>query len=694
MTNPSFMNDNSAELPRALDALIKQEHWVIWRWGVRNGKKTKVPYQPANPKRMASSTDPSTWSTYEVAVAAARETKADGIGFCLLDSDIGAFDLDDCRDKETGVVATWAQELVARTGSYAEVTVSGTGLRIIGRASGEKIHRKQKVPGANGATLETYRKAERYIVITGDMLEGIEAGLADLDAVMDEVVTELDAEEKQSKKTKTKTDAANVDELRDIIKNGCGDRFDGDRSRAVWHVVNEMLRRGHLPDKFAAVLLDDDNGISEHVHDQSEPGDYARKQVAKAIKDIDFVRDAKEKPIATNQDNIRVALLKLGVTVRHDRFADRVLLDGLSGFGPVLDDAALNHLWLIFDKLFHFRPTINLTGIVISDAALLNGFHPVVDYLDGLTWDGIKRLDEWLITYAGAADTKYTRAVSALMMIAAVRRVRKPGCKFDEMVVLEQPEQRTLKSTALSILAVRDDWFSDDLPLNVEGKRVIEMIRGRWIIEASELSGLKKADVEHLKAFLSRTIDRARMSYGRLPIEALRQCIIVGTTNQLVYLRDTSGNRRFWPVTVKAFKIDELRLVRDQLWAEAAAREAQGESIRLAEELRPAAASEQQQRLADDPFVAILAAHLGGKQGKIKAIDVWTILDLRGAQLNQDIYKRTSEAMKKIGWKRPNKAGIAKFDGKPMAAYTRGNGRQVITANRDDGRLIVDDGMM
>src|SRR5262249_57969447 len=96
----------------------------------------------------------------------------------------------------------------------------------------------------------------------------------------------------------------------------------------------------------------------------------------------------------------------------------------------------------------------------------------------------------------------YTRAVSALALIAAVRRVRQPCCKFDEMMILEQPTQGTEKSSALAVLAVREEWFTDDLPLNVEGKRVIEALRGKWIVEAAELSGMKKADIAHLNALL------------------------------------------------------------------------------------------------------------------------------------------------------------------------------------------------
>lgn len=678
-------NKNTGEskaLPNALKPLTELKCWVVWKWETVNDKRTKVPYQTAHPNKKASIKRTANWSSYTEAVAAVADpaNKLDGIGFTLLNSEVGAFDLDDCRDPATGDIEAWASDLVARSGSYAEITISGTGLRIIGYASGAEIHRKQPVD--DGGTLETYRSAVRFIVITGNVLQ--DAALADLNALMEAEVAKLDAGKREQSST------SNVDELDDVIRNGGGERWEGDRSRAVWFVVNELLRRGYYANAIVAVLLDRDNKISDHIYDQAKPSRYAANQVNKALQAIGFLTNDSGKPIAHRADNIRVALLKLGVTVRHDKFAERILLDGLTGFGPVLDDAAVNHLWLTFAQRFHFTPNRELTQIVISDTALLNSFHPVVDYLAGLKWDGVKRLDKWLVTYAGAEDTKYTRAVGALTLIAAVRRVRKPGCKFDEMLVLEQPAQGTDKSSALKVLAVSEDWFSDDLPLNVEGKRVIEAIRGRWIVEAAELSGMKKADVEHLKATLSRQVDRARMAWGRLPIEAPRQSIIIGTTNKLQYLRDTSGNRRFWPVLIVVFKIAELRRDRDQLWAEAAAREAKGESIRLARELWPAAASEQQQRLSDDPFVDVLARHLGDKEGKIRAVDVWTILDLRGGQLTQENYQRAAEAMRRIGWKRPNKAGIAKFHGKVMAAYVRGNNKQILTAYRDHERLIVE----
>jgi predicted P-loop ATPase len=317
--------------------------------------------------------------------------------------------------------------------------------------------------------------------------------------------------------------------------------------------------------------------------------------------------------------------------------------------------------------------------------------------LSALKWDGVRRLDTWLTTYAGAKDDNYVRAVGALTLIAAVRRVRQPGCKFDEMLVLES-EQGTNKSTALAVLAVHEEWFADDLPLGIEGKRVIEMLRGRWIVEAAELSGMKKVDVEHLKALLSRRTDRARLAWGRLPIEAPRQCIVIGSTNKSEYLRDTTGNRRFWPVLIEVFDLVALRRDRDQLWAEAVMREAAGESIRLAEELWPTATHEQKQRLADDPYVALLADHLGNVEGKIKAVDVWTILDLHGASLTQDSFARAAEAMRRIGWVRPNSAGTARFrGGSPQAAYVRGpreKRRFIVSASRIPGMglmVIVED---
>jgi hypothetical protein len=369
-----------------------------------------------------------------------------------------------------------------------------------------------------------------------------------------------------------------------------------------------------------------------------------------------------------SQGNIRKAMEILGVGVRYDRFNNVALIDGLDGH-TVFDDPASAKLWLLIDERFGFLPVQNFFDTVVAEAARRCAFHPVLDYLDSLTWDGVPRLDRWLVDYGGAATTEYACTVGAITLVAAVRRVRKPGCKFDEMLILENPQQGTDKSTTLKVLAVRESWFSDDLPLSADAKRVIEQTSGKWIIEASELSGMRRGAIEHVKAMLSRTTDHARLSYGRHPTERARQFIVVGTTNAARYLRDTTGNRRFWPVRVARFDLAALARDRDQLWAEAAAREASaGASIRLEERLWAAAGQEQDERLIDDPWLDVLSATIGSLNGKIVNADAWTIVGLSTDRRNQDHNERLGSVMKLLNFERKN----LRIEGEKAWCYVRG----------------------
>ena len=365
-----------------------------------------------------------------------------------------------------------------------------------------------------------------------------------------------------------------------------------------------------------------------------------------------------------------MALRHLGVKLRHDKMAVRATIEGLDGFGPALDDDAMTRLWLAIDEQFKFRPTVDFFERVLSDHARQNVFHPVIDYLDGLMWDGVARIDKWLTTYGGAEETVNTRAVGALFLMAAVRRVKKPGVKFDEMLVLESKQGKD-KSTALKVLAVRDDWFTDDLPLNAEGKRVIEALSGKWIVEAGELNGMKKGSAAHLKGFLSRTHDKGRLSYDRREREVPRQCVIFGTTNDSRYLHDTTGNRRFWPVAVGVFEIDALRRDRDQLWAEAAAREAEGASIRLDKALWAAAGEAQDARRVEDPFFERLHSILGETlEGKLRAEFAWRIVGKASGMRTQADNERLGAAMRRLGFDYKQQ----RFGGDPEWCYVRGDG--------------------
>jgi hypothetical protein len=271
-------------LPSALASLIGRPNWVLWRWEKAGDKFTKVPYQPNG--RKARNNDPKTWNSYDVVLKAVA--KFDGIGFCLFGSDIAAFDIDHCRNSITGEIDSWAADLVEKVGSYTEITVSGTGLRIIGFGNRPKLHRK--LPVTNGVTLEAYRGAERYIVITGNPLSGANGiGITNIDEHLDTTVIELEAKKAQS--TTTQQDAhekraegsahpEGVDKLEWTIRH-C-DAPVTKRSEPVWWVVCEMLRRGYMDSAIVSTLLDHANRISEHVYAQSQPRKYAERQVRKA----------------------------------------------------------------------------------------------------------------------------------------------------------------------------------------------------------------------------------------------------------------------------------------------------------------------------------------------------------------------------------------------------------------------------
>ena len=412
----------------------------------------------------------------------------------------------------------------------------------------------------------------------------------------------------------------------------------------------------------------------------------APKLKVKAEAEAEFIRDHRGAILANEQVNVRVALKKLGIGVRFNEFTGQYHLTGCEGFGPLLEDAAMDRIWLKIDETFAFRPSMGFFQTVTTDLARRSTFHPVKDYFASLKWDGKPRLDAWLTVYAKADLTEYTSRVGAIVLIAAIRRIKQPGCKFDELLVLESETQGTEKSSSIAALAVNPDWFEDHLPLNADPKLVIEQTRGKWIIEASDLAGHRKAELEQLKAMLSRQHDHARLAYGRLPVDVPRQWVAIGTTNSTKYLSDPTGNRRFWPVRIRKLDVEHVKRDRDQLWAEAVVREAAGESIRLERHLWPVAEIEQEKRVNEDPWLETLeelGLHtLDGK--KITTTHLWELLDVKGAQCTQANALRLRTVMLKLGWRRPNDQGRLDADGKKVTGYVIGESPwELVCQHRD-----------
>jgi predicted P-loop ATPase len=253
-----------------------------------------------------------------------------------------------------------------------------------------------------------------------------------------------------------------------------------------------------------------------------------------------------------------------------------------------------------------------LVHSVVHLEASRHPVHPLRRYLGGLAWDGQPRLSRFLFDCCDAviasddleerpAAETYIEAISRGFFISAVARAFKPGCQVDTMLIIEGA-QGAMKSRLLRTLAVRDEWFTDSLPHNLESKDARAHLAGAWLVEMSEVAQFRRAEVETVKAFLSCRVDRYRPAYGRCDVQVPRSCIFVGSTNAETYLHDPTGNRRFWPVRVRTVRVEKARGMVDQLWGEATAAFHAGEQWWLDVDLEMRATVEQAARVTRDPW--------------------------------------------------------------------------------------------
>jgi hypothetical protein len=406
-----------------------------------------------------------------------------------------------------------------------------------------------------------------------------------------------------------------------------------------------------------------------------------------SLKPLPFeTKDTKRKGagIVPSLLNTIKAVSDLGVSCRYDVFHDKLIV----GAHDLSLDNIADVCLMVRTKIaqhFAFEPSQDTIEAAVRRLCLEHRFDPVVDYLDSLKWDGINRLDTMMPVYFKTENEPLNCAIGRKMMIAAVRRAKKPGCKFDYIVVMDISEQGKKKSTAIEVLAGSEN-FSDMGILDANEKTQMELIQGVWLYEIGELSGMGRADVNRVKMFASRKVDRARPAYGKVRVDRPRRCIFIGSTNDDEYLKDTTGNRRIWPITPGDIDVEALTRDRNQLWAEAVTIEATGEELPIPEKLWPDMAARQASRLTSHPWedrlqglthkVTMLVstssspdigagkyATLLNADGKeeLRASSDWILTDqlqIPPDRLNEGQANTLKAVMRKLGWTGPSKMRI------------------------------------
>ncbi len=370
--------------------------------------------------------------------------------------------------------------------------------------------------------------------------------------------------------------------------------------------IDMELKREQLPE----IMKMFDDGF-----DYSVPNAEAEKK--KAIEWLSRLElHPKTRKILSTIDNIYLIVThdpRLKDTYFYDEFKNRAMVekdlpwaifkDRTTNQWTDNDDAGLR--WILEKEYKIDQPSKVRDGI---DLALQEKKrHPVREYLQGLVWDGIPRVENLLIDFLGAEDTAYTRATTKKSLIGAVERIMNPGCKFDYVLVLVGP-QGCGKSTLLSKLGMQ--WFSDSL-YTMTGKDAYELLDGNWIIELAEMAATKKAEIVQFKHFITKEEDTYRAAYARRTQTHPRQCAFFGTTNEYDFIKDLTGSRRVWPIMVTAERgYNRPKLTQDivdMLWAESVAYFKNGETNYLPKELEAMAVEAQKNHTEEN-----------GKQGIVE----------------------------------------------------------------------------
>lgn len=346
--------------------------------------------------------------------------------------------------------------------------------------------------------------------------------------------------------------------------------------------------------------------------------------------------------------------------LEYDAFADRIRwarpAPPLAGFAlPTIGDDLQDHHdvyvshWLA--RTHGLTVSTRATHDALVVAARTTIVHPLRAYLDGLRHDGTPRLARWLHTYLGAADDTYTSAVGTWWMIAGVARAYRAGCQADHVLILEGGQGEG-KTETCRVLA--GAWYLGHLP-DLQTKDSLQLLQGHWLVEIGELDALKGAAATRIKNFLTQTVDEYRPPYLRTPHKRPRQCIFIGTTNEHAYLRDATGARRFWPVTMQRLDRDALVRDRDQLWAEAKQALEDGAPWWPSAGLREAITAQQEERYEQDEWEGKIHDYVAPRVdgGVTVAECLGEALKLETREWDRSAQMRVSTALRRFGLVQP-----------------------------------------
>jgi predicted P-loop ATPase len=443
-----------------------------------------------------------------------------------------------------------------------------------------------------------------------------------------------------------------------------------DRSKTTWLIIRKLVRKGFSDDEIKVLTEAHPQGAgARYAEGKDLDADIAR--IRKKIRGgpskgalppwfLDCQLDSSGWPVP-NLFNVLLALRNdaIGDCFAFDEMLCAPMLIRPLGAAqkftprPANDvDVGLLQIWLQDAGLR--RISKDTTHQAVNIRAAERSYHPVRDYLNSLTWDNQPRLGTWLNTYLGADETDYTGAIGRMFLIAMVARIFQPGCQSDYMLVLEG-SQGELKSSACRILG--GEYFSDHLPdIANSGKDVSQHLRGKWLIEVTEMHALGRAEAALLKAFITRTVERYRPSYGRLEVIEPRQCAFIGTTNKAVYLRDETGGRRFWPVKAGEIKLKLLAQDRDQLFAEGVHLYRAGSPWWPNKDFeRKHIQKQQEQRFEADVWEETISAFLRG----VARVTVWQVardaLFIETPRVSTSDARRIAAILEWLGWKRQDR---------------------------------------